>query len=350
MRCRCSRVSATVLAVLLVGGDHEARRRPRRTSDRPSTCTGIDGPASLTCSPWSSIRARTVPHAAPATSGSPTRSVPRSHEDGRDRTPPDVEVGLEHDARAGPRGWPGGPRGRRRGGSARAGRRCRGPASADTSTVIVSPPKRRRNRWLAKPDCRRANSFCFTEIPVKRKIYLDRKYFCFKQNAKSALYLSPSRPDQRGDHDRHDRGTGMRWTPEGCNRRAQLRAYGKDVWSDAAVLASMLLAATPSRRYGGKRAVLRGEPVISRKATAQGMSDVLAALYAHARTPSCTLRMRPRVQRASGIPAPSGLKRAKSFWQTSGTSCREIANAYDLHPVIPGRREAMNPESIELRR
>src|SRR5215218_5001803 len=30
-----------------------------------------------------------------------------------------------------------------------------------------------------------------------------------------------------------------------------------------------------SGRYGGKRAVLRGEHVISRKATAQGMSDVL---------------------------------------------------------------------------
>src|SRR5689334_24670053 len=31
---------------------------------------------------------------------------------------------------------------------------------------------------------------------------------------------------------------------------------------------------SPGRRYGGKRAVLRGEHVISRKATAQGMSDV----------------------------------------------------------------------------
>ena len=31
----------------------------------------------------------------------------------------------------------------------------------------------------------------------------------------------------------------------------------------------------PPGRYGGKRAVLRGEHAISRKATAQGMSDVL---------------------------------------------------------------------------
>jgi hypothetical protein len=57
-----------------------------------------------------------------------------------------------------------------------------------------------------------------------------------------------------------------------------------------------------SGRNGGKRAVLRGEPVISRKAIAQGMSDCL-------RCPVCScahffypLHMRPRVQRASGIP------------------------------------------------
>ncbi len=57
-----------------------------------------------------------------------------------------------------------------------------------------------------------------------------------------------------------------------------------------------------SGRNGGKRAVLRGEHVISRKAIAQGMSDAL-------RCPVCScahffypLHMRPRVQRAPGIP------------------------------------------------
>ena len=57
-----------------------------------------------------------------------------------------------------------------------------------------------------------------------------------------------------------------------------------------------------SGRYGGKRAVLRGEHVISRKATAQGMSDVSAALYARGRTLCAHLLTRSRVQRASGIP------------------------------------------------
>src|SRR5256714_3157421 len=55
----------------------------------------------------------------------------------------------------------------------------------------------------------------------------------------------------------------------------------------------------------------RGERVISRKAIAQGMPDVL-------RCPVCscahflpTLRMRPRVQRASGIPCALWILRAE---------------------------------------
>ena len=55
-------------------------------------------------------------------------------------------------------------------------------------------------------------------------------------------------------------------------------------------------------RDGGKRAVLRGDHVISRKAIAQGMSDVLrcpVCSCAHLLVP---LHMRSRVQRASGIP------------------------------------------------
>ena len=44
---------------------------------KPSTATGVDGPASRTCSPRSSISARTRPHSPPATTMSPTCSVPR---------------------------------------------------------------------------------------------------------------------------------------------------------------------------------------------------------------------------------------------------------------------------------
>ena len=46
----------------------------------------------------------------------------------------------------------------------------------------------------------------------------------------------------------------------------------------------------------------RGERVISRKAIAQGMSDCLRCPVCSCAHFLCTLRMRPRVQRASGIP------------------------------------------------
>src|SRR5215218_7802056 len=48
------------------------------TAARPSTCTGVEGPATFTCSPLSLIIARTRPQAAPATIGSPTFSSPLS--------------------------------------------------------------------------------------------------------------------------------------------------------------------------------------------------------------------------------------------------------------------------------
>ena len=81
------------------------------TSDRPSTCTGVDGPASLTWSPLSSMRARTRPQAGAGHERVADPERAPLDEDGGHRAPADVEVGLEHDAR-GParRGWPAGPR------------------------------------------------------------------------------------------------------------------------------------------------------------------------------------------------------------------------------------------------
>src|SRR5204863_3121117 len=68
-----------------------------------------------------------------------------------------------------------------------------------------------------------------------------------------------------------------------------------------------------SGRYGGKRAVLRGEHEISRKAIAQGMSDVLRCPVCSCAHSLCTLRMRPRVQRASGIPCALFLWEARKL-------------------------------------
>src|ERR1700712_5619686 len=66
-------------------------------------------------------------------------------------------------------------------------------------------------------------------------------------------------------------------------------------------------------RLGGKRAVLRGDHIISRKAIAQGMSDAL-------RCPVCScahfllpLHMRPRVQRAPGIPCALWIGEGEDF-------------------------------------
>src|SRR5712671_1690038 len=67
---------------------------------------------------------------------------------------------------------------------------------------------------------------------------------------------------------------------------------------------------------GGKRAVHRGELVISRKAIAQGMSDVLRCPVCSCAHFLCTLRMRPRVQRASGIPCALSTSEGESYRQT----------------------------------
>ena len=80
-----------------------------------------------------------------------------------------------------------------------------------------------------------------------------------------------------------------------------------------------------SGRDGGKRAVLRGDHVISRKATAQGMSDVLRCPVCSCAHFLCTRRMRPRVQRASGIPCALWIEEGAKYLQTSGAMRRENA-------------------------
>ena len=76
-RCQLLAGLADQAGHLLVGG-HRNSSPAFGTDDRPSTCTGVDGPASLTSDAVSSIRARTRPQAAPATIGSPSRRVPPS--------------------------------------------------------------------------------------------------------------------------------------------------------------------------------------------------------------------------------------------------------------------------------
>ena len=77
VRRRKARASATVRAVFSSGATRSSSPASG-TSSSPSTSTGTDGPASTIDSPRSSNSARTLPHAPPATIGSPTRSVPLS--------------------------------------------------------------------------------------------------------------------------------------------------------------------------------------------------------------------------------------------------------------------------------
>ena len=82
----------------------------------------------------------------------------------------------------------------------------------------------------------------------------------------------------------------------------------------------------------------RGERVISRKAIAQGMPDVL-------RCPVCscaqflpTLRMRPRVQRASGIPCALFLEEVAKILANLGRIVpRDCGHTFKCHrPARPG--------------
>jgi hypothetical protein len=57
-----------------------------------------------------------------------------------------------------------------------------------------------------------------------------------------------------------------------------------------------------------------------------------AALYAHVQLSLSNLHMRPRVQRASGIPCSLIISRDNDM-QTSGWSCREKANVYLLFEI-----------------
>ena len=144
---------------------------------------------------------------------------------------------------------------------------------------------------------RRANHFRFTEIMSSPEI----KNISLYQKCKSGYIACHPVPTRGAYHDRHERGTGSGGRGSADNERRESVRQRRVVltprcWRQCTWRQQL------SGRDGGKRAVLRGERVISRKAIAQGMSDVLRCPVCSCAHFLCTLRMRPRVQRASGIP------------------------------------------------
>ena len=76
-----------------------AKRSPASGApEKPSTSTGVDGPALSIGSPLSDTSARTRPHSAPATTMSPTLQRAALHQHGRDRAAAAVELGFDHGA------------------------------------------------------------------------------------------------------------------------------------------------------------------------------------------------------------------------------------------------------------
>jgi hypothetical protein len=179
-------------------------------------------------------------------------------------------------------------------------------------------------RW-AGVAARRANHFWFPETASSPQ---NKKYFAFPEGRNSGISVAiPSRQEGRimivtnvgrvavdaGSAD-NERRESVRQRRVVLTSRCWCQVGGSGPASD-----------------GGKKADHRGDHVISRKAIAQGMSDVL-------RCPVCScahflsrLRMRPRVQRASGIPcALLTFEGGKDFENLGRIAPREREGAFTV--------------------
>jgi hypothetical protein len=155
----------------------------------------------------------------------------------------------------------------------------------------------------------------------------NKKYFAFPEGRNRA-HLLPSRPGTRGASRSSLARDGERWTQR-HRRRTVLKRTAKTCGPDAPVLASSWRSVPPMTV--ARKPVHRGERVISRKAIAQGMSDCLRCPVCSCAHFLCTLRMRPRVQRASGIPCALFISEGERFRQDSGISCRENGDTCLAH-------------------
>ena len=120
----------------------------------------------------------------------------------------------------------------------------------------------------------------------------------------------------------------MRWT-RGRDRRTRRKRTVKSCGSGAAVLALSSARKFPADD-GGKRAVLREEHEVSRKAIAQGRPEC-------SRCPvcSCALLFAQIARETAGAASTRSslrplIRRGQTKMQTSGESCRENAKSYSV--------------------
>ena len=129
---------------------------------------------------------------------------------------------------------------------------------------------------------------------------LARKYSAFVLTQISRITLPVSR-QMRGVGHRHERAVrcdGREWR----DRRTRRMRTAKSCGSDVAVLASRWQEKCPADN-GGKRAVLREEHEVSRKAIAQGRPECSRCpVCSCAALVSAKSHARPRVQPAPGLP------------------------------------------------
>jgi hypothetical protein len=145
-----------------------------------------------------------------------------------------------------------------------------------------------------------------------------------------------------------------RWWQGGINsvsdraacRRAVLKRTAKTCGPDASMVgvkshrrrkgSTGPASQIPGDDGGEKSPILRGERVISRKAIAQGMSDVLRCPVCSCACSCARLHTRSRVQRASGIPCSLIVSRDNEI-HTSGE-------------VMPREREGVSCPSLRAQR
>ena len=167
------------------------------------------------------------------------------------------------------------------------------------------PDGRARRSLLTRrsppPDVGEAGAihFRFTEI-VSSKNHRKSKIFRFIRSSTRAI-SGASRPDQRGARERHERGTG-----------SDGRGSALDERHGGVRQRRVVLTSHGWRLRWQQYKARRGDHVISRKPIAQGMPDVLRCPVCSCAHSLPTLRMRPRVQRASGIPCALWIERAGS--------------------------------------